>query len=613
MNESMEIEAFIEKWNMETIRLLDISCRRLEEGHYIAAAALPSPLFLFVAQGKGRLLLNGAAYSLNSFYIVHANRHSRLRLTADEGLQYYMISYADHPSRSSSGKQQEAPPEPEFGFAPARPLALHQLASALYSQWQRLERLEQLRVQSLFYSFVHEALTQWKYAAKEASPPDRVLLALEHMRQCYREPLTLDQVAATAGCSTRRLAQLFAHRFGMSPAQVLSALRMHKAAQLLRQTDANLQAIAEQVGYGSGYSLSRQFKKNYLLSPEQYRKEAEQEQTAAPSPASGPFPTGLQALLEDWTSRPTAVEQTCGHGLRQSQRHASPAFAADKPASVVLKPPGPTRSIRTVAGEITVPARPRRVVVDWNIGHLLALGLAPVGVPGSLLDNSKLLDPYWPEAPADIGFHNHISYESVMALEPDLIVTWNRNAYPAYARIAPTVVFEAERFGGMNEEIWAMGQIVNRQREAAAWIADSRRRVLALRARMAARVSAASTFTLVDPCWQSEVTIIGNTACRGGKAVYERLGLKPAPGVARDILDKGLDSVQIAKSRVDAYLGDCALVMTYDPSLGLTASPGWNPEEIARRRRIVELPWSQYFQSDPFSSLLQAEELAGRL
>lgn len=37
-----------------------------------------------------------------------------------------------------------------------------------------------------------------------------------------------------------------------------------------------------------------------------------------------------------------------------------------------------TRTISTMMGDVTVPLNPERVVVDWNIGHVLAVGVTPL-------------------------------------------------------------------------------------------------------------------------------------------------------------------------------------------------------------------------------------------
>ena len=97
-------------------------------------------------------------------------------------------------------------------------------------------------------------------------------------------------------------------------------------------------------------------------------------------------------------------------------------------------------------GSIQVPATPSRVVVDWDIGHVLALGVTPLGAPYSLIGGKKWLEPYINAEAVNIGNHNHISLEKVLALEPDLIITWAPAHTPRMPALRQKLLFiKAER------------------------------------------------------------------------------------------------------------------------------------------------------------------------
>ena len=51
----------------------------------------------------------------------------------------------------------------------------------------------------------------------------------------------------------------------------LTAWRLALAADLLREPDSTIGAVARQVGYGSPYALSTAFKRAYGVSPKQHR------------------------------------------------------------------------------------------------------------------------------------------------------------------------------------------------------------------------------------------------------------------------------------------------------------------------------------------------------
>ena len=61
----------------------------------------------------------------------------------------------------------------------------------------------------------------------------------------------------------------------ISPAQYILSLRMVNAQSLLENTDYKIGEIAEIVGYDNQLYFSRVFRKEYGVSPAQYRKKME--------------------------------------------------------------------------------------------------------------------------------------------------------------------------------------------------------------------------------------------------------------------------------------------------------------------------------------------------
>ncbi|GAA0939561.1 AraC family transcriptional regulator [Nonomuraea longicatena] len=85
---------------------------------------------------------------------------------------------------------------------------------------------------------------------------------------------TLARVAAEVGVSRATLAECFRDAVGTPPMTYLTEWRLALAADLLRQSDATLNAVARQVGYGSGFALSSAFKRVYGISPQAHRTTA---------------------------------------------------------------------------------------------------------------------------------------------------------------------------------------------------------------------------------------------------------------------------------------------------------------------------------------------------
>lgn len=121
-------------------------------------------------------------------------------------------------------------------------------------------------------------LRTW-FARPEARPPawyaalgDPVVgpaLRLLHHNPAY--PWTVAALAAKTGVSRATLARRFTELVGEPPMAYLTTWRLTLAADLLREPDATVGAVARQVGYGSPFALSAAFKRVRGVSPQEYR------------------------------------------------------------------------------------------------------------------------------------------------------------------------------------------------------------------------------------------------------------------------------------------------------------------------------------------------------
>jgi AraC-like DNA-binding protein len=85
---------------------------------------------------------------------------------------------------------------------------------------------------------------------------------------------TLDDLARESYTSRSVLAERFKHFVGTAPMQYLAQWRMQLAAGMLAAGNANLAAIASEVGYGSEAAFSRAFKKLVGASPATWRAQS---------------------------------------------------------------------------------------------------------------------------------------------------------------------------------------------------------------------------------------------------------------------------------------------------------------------------------------------------
>jgi transcriptional regulator GlxA family with amidase domain len=83
--------------------------------------------------------------------------------------------------------------------------------------------------------------------------------------------LTLDEIAAQAGMSTRTLNRRFREQTGTSPLRWLHRARVRRAQHLLEATDEPVERIAVRTGFGSPTAFREHFKRIVGTSPQAYR------------------------------------------------------------------------------------------------------------------------------------------------------------------------------------------------------------------------------------------------------------------------------------------------------------------------------------------------------
>ncbi|MGW3243493.1 AraC family transcriptional regulator [Streptomyces sp. NPDC001070] len=95
--------------------------------------------------------------------------------------------------------------------------------------------------------------------------------ALRLLQNNPAHPWTVAGLAAEAGVSRAALARRFGELVGEPPMAYLTGWRLALAADLLREPDATLGAVARRVGYGSPFALSAAFKRVRGVSPREHR------------------------------------------------------------------------------------------------------------------------------------------------------------------------------------------------------------------------------------------------------------------------------------------------------------------------------------------------------
>ncbi|MCA2012076.1 GlxA family transcriptional regulator [Cereibacter sphaeroides] len=95
--------------------------------------------------------------------------------------------------------------------------------------------------------------------------------AVKMMQDNVDAPLTVSEIAAALGVSTRQIERLFARYLKDTPTRYYTALRLDHARSLLRDTDLSVTEISLACGFNGSGQFSKVYKKHFGTSPRGFR------------------------------------------------------------------------------------------------------------------------------------------------------------------------------------------------------------------------------------------------------------------------------------------------------------------------------------------------------
>ena len=96
--------------------------------------------------------------------------------------------------------------------------------------------------------------------------------AQEYIQENYKKDLSLDALSKELDISPYYFSKLFKEETGSNFVEYLTNLRMSRAKELLKDEKLSMKEICMEVGYSDPNYFSRIFKKNFGMTPTEYRE-----------------------------------------------------------------------------------------------------------------------------------------------------------------------------------------------------------------------------------------------------------------------------------------------------------------------------------------------------
>jgi iron complex transport system substrate-binding protein len=258
-----------------------------------------------------------------------------------------------------------------------------------------------------------------------------------------------------------------------------------------------------------------------------------------------------------------------------------------------------TRTVKTVKGEIEVPDNPKRIVINFYQGDLVALGVKPIATDKAEGETA------FKEELDGVAEVEKWDPEEVMALDPDLLIVTSDEQYEKLHKIAPTILIP---FGELSTEdrLTLIGEVVGKQEEAKKVLDDFSKKVEVSKDKLKKAGIMDKTFTLLES-HSGKTWIYGNKWGRGGEVFYDYLDLKAPDVIEREIIDAD-QYREISLEALPEYCGDYVINPAWDGPDTLTDSDLWNNIATVKEGRVIKTSAELYFYVDIYSMNVQLDK-----
>ena len=222
----------------------------------------------YVYSGKGELNSNNNTYSIHAgqFFIIYPEQSAYYRADENEPWLYRWIEFNGALARklmeSAGFSRDNAVLYDNDSYVGD---AIKKIIDAHGTSSENLISLLWNAIAAMTQGSIHEKnRTHTEIYLKNA---DNYIHANLHKK------LTVQQIADFLGISRNHLSRIYTKEKGISIQQYIISLRLHTAAQYLKNKDLSIKEIAHSVGYSDPLEFSKAFKKQFNVAPSQWRNE----------------------------------------------------------------------------------------------------------------------------------------------------------------------------------------------------------------------------------------------------------------------------------------------------------------------------------------------------
>lgn len=269
------------------------------------------------------------------------------------------------------------------------------------------------------------------------------------------------------------------------------------------------------------------------------------------------------------------------------------------------------RTVSTVMGDILVPVDPQRIVVNWYLGDVYALGIKPVAAYGWLQETMV----FYKEL-SDVPMIDNWDEETIMSYNPDLIVTYDQEDFNRFSKIAPVLVIPETSFTSV-ERLDFLGEATGHEKEANEVIKAFEDKLSSANDLLNLEEFKGKTFSVLEDWGSASYGIYYETGSRGGTLLYDYLGLKWPDKLEELIQSTGEGRGGLSYEVAAEYFGDYVIwFLQEDYESEYAQTEIYKSIAAVKNGHIVEIPGNQlglFYYSDVLSLTSQLDYIVDKL
>lgn len=254
------------------------------------------------------------------------------------------------------------------------------------------------------------------------------------------------------------------------------------------------------------------------------------------------------------------------------------------------------------SGPIEVPAEAQRIVVlnSFVSGHVMALGGKIVGI-----DSWSKANPRYAEYMKDAVEVSEETLEKIIELQPDLIIVpATSNNIDKLSKIAPTIAYTYGKVDYLTQFL-EVGKLLNKEKEAQAWIDDFKARAKKAGEDIKAKLGADTTISVIES-FEKQLYVFGDNWGRGTEILYQEMKLAMPEKVKEMALKDGYYA--ISAEVLSDFAGDY-VIFSKDPGADNSFQETETYKNIpaVKNNRVIEVNAKEFYYNDPITLEYQLE------